>query len=113
MKINDILKSFNVALSKLNSDEGNNTFITIVTNINKKLGSIKEIVLNIYLVNKVEKTNQLILKKSYTCNCKSDENSEVIDKQFCDLLSELILLFKTSGEDIANGKYKALENNQD
>lgn len=107
MKTDDIIQGFNKTLDRLRNNKDNNTFLVRATNINKKIGDIKEFIISIYLVNKSTSKNQLIMKSAQARKCLIQDTQKVAEELFIDMIPDLILLFTVYGKDLAFGTYES------
>ena len=107
MKINDVIKSFNLSLNRLRGNKNNNTHIIHTVDIIKVDETTKKFIISIYLVDDTDGSSQLIYRSVHTREWTLQETDRAIDELFVNVLSDLIILFKVFGVDMANGTYKS------
>ena len=104
MTINDIIQGFNSALDKI---RGNNEgyFLVSATSITKKIGAIKTVTIDLYLVNKGNKDKRLIAKECFTGEITETCIDSVIDRLSVYMVSTIALLIKDHSQELIDGTY--------
>ena len=104
MTINDIIQGFNSALDRIRGNE-EGYFLTSVTSITKKIGAIKTITIDLYLVNKNNKDKKIIVKEQFTGEITDACIDSVIDRLSVYMVSAIALLIKDHSQELIDGTY--------
>lgn len=104
MTINDIIQGFNSAIDEIRGNE-EGYFLTSVTSIIKKIGAIKTITIELYLVNKSNKDKKIIAKEQFTGEITDACIDSVIDRLSVYMVSAIALLIKDHSQELIDGTY--------
>jgi hypothetical protein len=108
MRINDVVEAFNKALKKIKTEEKCNPFFVSTLNIDRKIGTIKEFTIRIFLVDQINNYRSVVLKKMFKCNCPEADIDGVVDLLSLEVIAELVLLFNKHKDDLITGNYELL-----
>jgi hypothetical protein len=104
------MEAFNKALQKIKTDAACNPFFVNALNIEKKIGTVKEFTIRIFLVDQLRNYRATVLKKVFTCTCPEGDIDNVVDLLSLEVLADLVLLFSKHKDDLIVGNYEPLVN---
>lgn len=109
--INNIIQGFNWALDRLRANKNHDTFLVNVLNVNKKIGTYKEFIISLYLINNKDGSRQLVYRNKHTRECPAQDTNKVLNELYEVVLSDLFILFRAHGKEMSEGTFKSpLEN---
>lgn len=114
MKINDVIEAFNKALQRIKTKDKINPFFVATVNVEKKIGTIKEFTIRVFLVDQLTSYRSVVLKKTVNFPCPESEVNKAAEGVFCmDIIPDLVLLFNKYKDDLGSGNYESLVNMED